>query len=252
MEICSMIVPSYIIGKKLQKRVGDFINSSIQGVMYPVQCLMKDDISRLKNSVRKNVALTTLITFPAGIGMISIAFPFIQLFLTEKWLSSVYYLQVLSVAGIFFSLRSSRSSFLMPLGKFTIVLWLGIFNSIFLIAIVFIGLILNVSLKQLVFGKVIQEGAGLLVVIYFSRKYIGYRAIEILKDSSPALIFSIIMGVVVYFVNIQFPISFISLFLQIMLGGGLYLLLNFIFNRKMFNEIVQISTDLILKRKNKI
>lgn len=239
-------------GKKLQKRIGDFINSSIQGVMYPVQSLMKDDVSRLKNSVRKNVALTTLITFPASIGMIAIAFPFIQLFLTEKWLSSVYYLQVLSVAGIFFSLRSSLSSFLMPLGKFTIVLWYGIFNSIFLIFIVFIGLILNVSLKQLVLGKVIQEGVGFFVVIYFSRKYIAYRATEIIKDFSPALIFSIIMGSLVYLVNILFSVSFTTLFLQVVLGGGVYIFLNFIFNRKMFNEIVQISKDLILKRRNRI
>ncbi len=236
-------------GKKLQKRIGDFINSSIQGVMYPVQSLMKDDITRLKNSVRKNVALTTLMTFPAGIGMIAIAFPFIQLFLTEKWLSSVYYLQVLSFAGILFSLRSSLSSFLMPLGKFTIVLWFGIFNSIFLIVLVLLGLILNVSLEQLVLGKVIQEGVGFCVMIYFSQKYIAYGAIEILKDFSPALTFSLLMGVVVYLVNVLFPISFMTLFLQIVLGGGLYILLNFIFNKKMFEEIVQIGKDLMLKRK---
>lgn len=234
----------YSQGKKLQTRISDFINASIQGVMYPVQSLMKDDISRLKNAVRKNVKFTTLVIFPASIGMIVIASPFIELFLTQKWLPSVYYLQILAAASLIYVLRSSISSFLMPLGKFKLVLSLGIFNSIFLLLLIFLGLLLELSLKQLVLGKVVQEAISLVVLFYFAMKNIQYRLIEILTDFLPTLLFSSAMGITVYFIGIKFETSFLNLGFQVLAGAMVFLILNYLFNRSTFLEIIEMIKSL--------
>lgn len=231
----------YSQGQKLQKRIGDFITLSIQGVMFPVQTLMKDDLPRLKNAVRKNLMITTLVAFPASVGIIVVAEPFIQLFLTEKWMQTVYYLQILAVAGMFYVVRASASSFLMALGKFNIIVRLNVLNIMLLIVIITIGLMLDVDLKLLIFGKVIQEFIIFIVTVYYTNKIIAYNALEIIKDIFPALFFSIFMGVIVYGLGMRFNITFTILGIQVLFGILTYILLNSLFNRKMFAEVVNMA-----------
>uniref|UniRef100_UPI0032168ADF lipopolysaccharide biosynthesis protein n=1 Tax=uncultured Draconibacterium sp. TaxID=1573823 RepID=UPI0032168ADF len=238
----------YSQAKKLQNRIGDFISVSIQGVMYPVQSLMKDDIPRLKNAVRKNVKLTTIIIVPITVGLIVIAKSFILLFLTEKWLSSVYYLQILSIAGLIYILRASVSSFLMALGKFNIVAGLNLFNTIILIFLIIIGIALNLTIQQFVIGKVIQELAGLVAILYYSKRILKYNIIQVLIDIYPAILFSIIMGIVVFFMGSQYNISFIVLTLQVLIGICVYVVLNYFFNRRLYFEIQNIIISFLKKK----
>lgn len=240
----------YDQGKKMQKRVGDFINSSIQGVMYPVQALMKDDISRLKNAVRKNVRITSLIIFPFLIGLISVANPFILLFLTEKWLPSVYFLQILSVAGIIYVVSSSASSFLLPLGKFGFFARYSVFNNILLIVIITAGVLLKVDLKILVLGKVLHESVNLIVFIFYSKKMINYGAVEIISDVFIPLSASLVMGILIYFMGNYLGYTYLGLTVQVFSGIFIYMLLNLIFNRKMFFEILSMAIS--FKGSNKL
>lgn len=234
-------------GKKLQRRVGDFINSSIQGVMYPVQTLMKDDIPRLKNALRKNVKVTTLVVLPALMGLMAVAKPFIILFLTEKWLPSVYYLQVLCVSGAIYVIGSAASSFILPLGKFSFFSGFRIFNSALLVVIIVVGILFNVDLKILVLGKIIHEVVNFAVFMYFSEKLIGYRFIDVIVDIYPSLIYSLLMVTIVYLLGYFWGISFIVLLLQVVIGGSLYLVLNYLFNRSMFAEILSVTHSIIRK-----
>ncbi|WP_346862592.1 lipopolysaccharide biosynthesis protein [uncultured Draconibacterium sp.] len=235
----------YSQGRKLQQRIGDFIVNSIFGVMFPVLSLIKDDIPRLRNSVRTNVKVTSLVAFPAIIGILVIAEPFIQLFLTEKWLPSVYYLEVLSVAGLFVVLSGSVGGFILALGKFNLNLSLNVFNTIMLIVIIGMGLFFNVSLKQLMLGKILQEAILLGVIVFYSKRIIAYGVFQLFIDAFPAFLFSILMGIVVIFIGKLFGISFIVLGLQVISGILIYVMLNFIFNRKMIDEILRFSKSLI-------
>jgi len=237
----------YSQGKKLQTRITDFLNNSIQGVMYPVQSLMKADILRLKNSVRKNVKITSLVIFPASLGIIVIANQFVEIFLTSKWLPSVYYLQILAIASMFYVLRSSVGSFLMPLGKFRLVLYLGVFNSIFLLILIVTGVLFDVRLELLILSKVIQEGFGLLAISYFAKQHVKYSLKEMLSDFLPSLLLSMMMAIVVYLIGIKLEIKLFVLSLQVLIGAGLFILLNYFFNKKLFLEVLEIIKSLIRK-----
>jgi len=228
----------YSQGRKLQKRIVDFINSTIQGVMYPVQSLMQDDIPRLKNAVRKNVKITTLVIFPAALGLIAIAKPFILLFLTEKWLPSVYFLRVLSIAGLIYIIRTSASSFLMAMGRFNIIAWIGSLNSILLITIIALGLILKVDIKTLVLGKILQETVSFWIIVYYSQKIVKYRINELIGDIFPALVYSTVMLIFVILLGSTYEYSLWMLFIQTSVGVIIYGTLNYIFNRRMFYEIM--------------
>lgn len=237
----------YSQGRKLQQRIGDFIVHSIFGVMFPVQSLMKDDIPRLLNSVRTNVKVTTLVAFPAIIGLIVIAEPFILLFLTEKWLPSVYYLQILSVAGLFFVLSGSISSFVLPMGKFNIAVIFSFVNLLLLVVLVFGGIFFHLTLKQLLLGKIIQDAVNLMGYAFYARKLINYKFRAMLKDAFPALLFSAIMGILIFSLGKLFSSTYITLLIQVCLGAIIYFLLNYFFNKKMMDE-VKFFTRSFLKR----
>jgi len=237
----------YSQGRKLQQRIGDFIVYSIYGVMFPVQSLMKDDIPRLRNSVRTNVKITTLIAFPAIIGLIAVADPFVLLFLTEKWMSSVYYIKVLSVAGLFVVLSGSAGSFILSMGKFNLNLFFSVLNTLTLIIIISIGLIFSVSLKLLVLGKILQEAINFGVFVFYSKQIIKYGIIDILKDAFSSFLFSILMGGIVYTIGKLFGFSFSVLAVQVIVGGLIYVLLNYFFNKTMYLEILTFAKSVLKK-----
>lgn len=238
----------YSQGRKLQQRIGDFISGSIQGVMFPVQSLLKDNIERLKSSVRKNVKISTLVAFPAIIGLIAIAKPFVLLFLTEKWLPSVYYLQVLSFAGIFFITNQSIKSYLLPLGEFNFIVIYGIISNIVLFVLIGFCIVYKTDLKWIVAVKVLHEFLNFIAVIIFSKYFIDYRVKEILADLAPSLIFSAVMGISVYVITQLFGIGFIILGLQVVIGAFIYLALNYLFNRTLYNELKDFAQKTISKK----
>ncbi len=227
----------YSQGRKLQQRVGDFISFSIQGVMFPIQSLIKDDIPRLKASVRKNVNIASLVAFPALVGLITVAKSFIVLFLTEKWLESVFYLQIVSFAGIIFIVNQALKSFLIPLGKFNFSLIYVLISNITLLFLITLCILLNAGIKWIVIIKVIHEFLLLIANVIVSKKFIKYNLREILYDLFKPSIFSLIMGGIVYFVYKLGGINFYIFALQIFLGVSIYILLNLLFNYEFFNEI---------------
>lgn len=234
----------YSQGKKLQQRIGDFIVYSIYGVMFPVHSLIKEDLPRLRNSVRKNVKVTTLISFPAIIGLMAIAEPFVLLFLTEKWLPSVFYIHILSLAGLFFAISGSVNSYVIPIGKFNLALFISIFNSTILAAYLILGVVFKLSLEHLMYGKVFQDVVNFVLAVYFSKRLISYGILRILKDAAPAIVFSLIMGAVVYLIGEQFGFSFTVLTVQVVGGALVYLTLNLLFNRVMVKEVFDFAKSL--------
>ncbi len=199
---------------------------------------MKDDIPRLKNAVRTNVKVTTLISFPAIIGLMAIAKPFVTIALTEKWLPSVDYIYILSVAGFFFVLSQSIHSYILPIGKINFIVGFTAFSNFLLVALITIGLILKVDLKLLIVGKAIQELIVFLFTVYYAKQFIRYQIFEIIKDIMPATSFSIIMGIVVYFLGVIYGTSILVLGTQIGCGIIIYLFFNMLLNRKLFLEII--------------
>jgi len=231
-------------GQKLQKRVGNIIVSSMQNVMYPVQSRMQDDLPRLKNAVRKNLKYTTLVTLPAIIGFIAIAKPFVLITLTEKWLPSIYYLQILSVAAIFTTIKAALNSYINALGLFQLSLKFSLLRNSIPIILIIIGLVLKLDLKILVLGLPITELLSFTWVLYFSKKIINYTIREVVIDLFPSVMTSVIMGAVVLYLSDKFQVNIYTLILQVIIGGISYILLNYLFNKELLYE----AKSLLFKR----
>ena len=228
----------YSQGRKLQQRIGDAITFSIQGVLFPVQSLLKDDLPRLKNAVRKNVKISAFISFPTVIGLVAVAKPFVVVALTEKWLPSVDFIYLLSIAGLFYMIWAGIQSYALPLKKINYIVRFTAFSNLLLVLIIVVGTLLKFDLKMLVAGKILQEFIVLIITVYFSKKFIDYRMNEVIKDIISSALISIIMGAIIYIIGNQLGISLLSLLLQVIFGLGLYLILSYFFNRTILIELI--------------
>jgi len=237
--------------QRFQGKVTEFISTPIQGVTLSVQSIIKDDFPRLKNAVRTNVKITALFSFPAIIGFMIIGEPFIKIFLTDKWMPSLFYLQMISLAAVILVLRSATSSYVFPIGKINFMVRMTIFSNVVFLAFLGAVLLFNLGLKILVASTVLHELVVFVVYFYFSRPLIGYKFREVFMDVLPATAFSIIMGILVYLIQIQFGINLIIFFIQIFVGAITYLLLNYLFNKKMFNEILSFGMSILKPLKKK-
>jgi teichuronic acid exporter len=198
--------------------------------------LIKDDIPRLKNSVRKNVQVTTLISLPAIVGLMAIASPFVLVTLKEQWMGSVDYIYILSAGGFFFVLYGSIGSYIIPLGKINFYFRFIFLSNVILVVIIAAGLVFNVPVKVLVAGKVLQEFFNLVYFIRYAYVHIKYTLPEILKDTAFPILISAIMGIAVYFSGFKMYPCVWSLITQAGFGAAIYILLNYLINRKMFFE----------------
>ncbi len=231
--------------QRFQGKITEFISTPIQGVTLSVQSIIKDDFKRLKNAVRTNVKITALFSFPAIIGFMVIGEPFIKIFLTDKWMPSLFYLQMISLAAVLLVLRTATSSYVFPIGKINFMVRMTIFSNFVFLAFLGAAIVFNLSLKILVASTVVHEFIVFIVYFYYSRPLIGYKFREVFIDIFPASIFSIIMGLAVYLLQILLGINLIILILQIITGTGIYVLLNYLFNRTMFDEILKFGISLI-------
>lgn len=196
-------------------------HASIKQVMYPVLSKMQDDNVRLKRAIRKIIKVVAFVGFPMLLGMLVVADPLIRVLITEKWLPSVKYLQLLCIGGLVYSISAVNLNILLVKGKADIFLKLEIVKKIMTMAGLFIGILWGIM--GLIIGRIIVGWFAFILNIHYSGKQINYTVIEQLKDLLPYFILSIIMAVSVYFLGTTLGDNYnLKLFVEITAGVLIY------------------------------
>src|SRR5690606_34290149 len=118
----------YYNGNKWGETPNMLISSIIQGTTLSTLTPIQDDYPRYLNACRKTMASLVFVLFPVCFLAISVAKPAFVFFLTDAWLPSVPYFQLLCFAGIFISINDLNVNFLNIKGKSKFTLYLEIFK----------------------------------------------------------------------------------------------------------------------------
>jgi len=177
-------------------------HAALKQVTFPLLSKIQDDDIRLKRVFRKIIKVVAFIGFPMLLGMLVVADPLIRVLITEKWLPSVKYLQLLCIGGLTYSISAMNLNILLVKGKADIFFKLEIVKKIMILVGIFIGLFWGIM--GLIIGRMIVGYFAFILNIYYSGKQINYTVIEQLKDLLPYLMVSIIMAISVYFLDISF------------------------------------------------
>ena len=195
-------------GRTLPQMLVSNISSSLQTVIFPVFSDVQNDVDRVKALVRKAVMLSGFIIFPVLVLLCVVSKPLVLLLLTEKWLPAVPFVWIFSIAYMIFFVQVASMEAVKSMGYS------------------------GFSLKFEVIKHV--NAISFLLNIYPNNKFLHYGIKEQLSDIFPALILSVIMGSVVYWVQFLQIHALLIISLLVLLGGSLYLLLCHVFRQKSY------------------
>mgnify|MGYP003369507985 FL=1 len=228
----------YNQGDKFPKLIVTNINTSIDSVLLPTMSNEQDNHVRVKDMTRRAIKISTYIMAPLMIGLAFCARPIVQLVLTDKWLPCVPYLQIFCVSYLFWPIHTANLNAIKAMGRSDLFLKIEIIKK-------FIGMILliitmNISVMAMAYSLLISGLISQIINSWPNRYLLKYSYIDQIKDILPNIVMALIMGGFVYFISyLNLPIL-VSLVVQILSGGIIYLILSILTKNDSFTYLINI------------
>lgn len=207
----------------------------IENVIFPTFSKIQDDISALKRGFAKALQLQVFINFPLMLGLIVVAKPLIIVLLTDKWIETALYLQLLCISGLFYPMGVTNLNILKVIGRSDLYFKLTLFGKGLTVVSILIGL--QWGIIGLIVGRILKSALSSLIIMVVAGRKIDYKLVEQLKDILPVFICSVIMAFLLYFIGIIVQSSFIYLlFIQFLSGMLFYMGMSYILKVTPFIE----------------
>lgn len=228
----------YNQGDKFPKLIVTNINTSIDSVLLPTMSNEQDNHVRVKDMTRRAIKISTYIMTPLMIGLAFCAKPIVQIVLTDKWLPCVPYLQIFCISYLFWPIHTANLNAIKAMGRSDLFLKLEVIKK-------FIGMILllitmNISVMAMAYSLLISGLISQVINSWPNRYLLKYSYIDQIKDILPNIVMALIMGVFVYFINYLDLSVLVSLMVQIILGGIIYLALSIFTKNDSFIYLINI------------
>jgi Membrane protein involved in the export of O-antigen and teichoic acid len=212
------------------------INGSISSVLLPAMSANQDDKNMVKNMVRRSIVTSSFVIFPLMIGLAVCAESLVKILLTDKWMQCVPFLQMLCLSYLFWPIHTANLQAINALGRSDIYLKLEIIKKCIGIAALCISIPFGIYI--MVVFKIITSFISTIINSFPNKKLLDYSFGQQWKDIVPSLFLSLIMGGIVYTIKFFGMSSFLTLFIQIIIGLILYVGMAFIFKLECYRYLV--------------
>lgn len=212
----------YQNAQKLVDTPTQAFSSVISSVTFPAFSSLQDNDTKLKEGYKRSIQqllfwLCPLLTLSAVL-----AKPLFRIVLTDKWLPSVPFFQLLCIVGIFYPLNAFNLNIVNVKGRSDLFLKLEIIKKI----IITIGIIITLPLGiwPLIIFQVVFSFIAYFLNSYFSGRFIHYSVREQIKDIFPIFFLSISVGLIVLLLDKSFSNlpEIMQLIIGFGIGSGLY------------------------------
>jgi teichuronic acid exporter len=211
----------YNRGDQFPQVIVSNINGSIQSVMLPALALEQDNKQRVKDIMRRSIAISSFVLFPIMIGLAVSAEPLIKILLTDKWLPCVPFLQILCLSYALWPIHTANLQAINALGRSDIFLKLETIKKI--MGIIILGISVCVNIYAIALGTLISGIIATFINAFPNLKLLDYSYKEQWKDILPSLILSLLMGTLTGSIIFLRLSSWITIIIQIFGGGAVYL-----------------------------
>ena len=212
----------YNRGKQFPELVMNAVNGSIQSVMLPVLADEQDDVSRMKQMMRRSVMVSSFLVLPMMAGLAAVAEPLVRLLLTDKWLPCVPFLQICCIDFAFYPIHTANLQAINAMGRSDVFLRLELIKKSYGLLILAATVFLFDSVYAIAWGAVASTLLAAVVNASPNRKLLGYGYLEQMRDVLPALALSAVMFAAVWMLG-RVPLSPLPLLvLQVLAGAAIY------------------------------
>ena len=214
------------------------INNSIDSVLLPTMSKEQDDRERVKNMTRKSIKTSVYIMAPLMMGLAFCSNNIIILLLTEKWLPAVPFLMIFCFNYLFFPIHTANLNAIKAMGRSDLFLKLEVLKKI--VGITLLLITMKISVMAMALSTIIISVVSQVINASPNRNLLNYSYLQQLKDIVPSIFLAVIMGAMVYcwnFVNLG---VLVTLLLQILSGGVIYIIGSKLLKIDTFNYILDI------------
>lgn len=235
----------YNKGKSFPGLINSTITDTLSTVLFPVIAKVQDDTSSVLSITRRYMKTASYVVFPLMVGFLAVSENFILALLTEKWMPAVPYVQIFCISFMFNIVQIGNLQAIKALGRSDLVLILEIIKKSLYFAIIAAFVFLSDSPEMLAISSVICTLVACAVNTFPNRKLIGYTYRYQIADLMPNLLLATIMGVAVILVGKLALSSWLLLMLQVLAGGGVYVLLSILTKNENFYYLLSFCKKLL-------
>ncbi|MEN0052979.1 MAG: lipopolysaccharide biosynthesis protein [Mucilaginibacter sp.] len=200
------------------------ISAAINKVAYPMFAEISDDVVQLKNVYKKLMQQVLFWNAPILIFLCVAADPLFRFLLTDKWMPSVPYFQILCICGIMYPLHAYNLNVLKVLGKSALFLKLEIVKKV--LSVIGILSFISFGIYGLLYFQLFFNFIAYYINSIYSGKLIFYPVKEQIEDILPILALASVVGLACYFLDMLLAHLFVPDLLRIAIIGigyaGLY------------------------------
>lgn len=218
------------------------MTSMLQQVTYPALCSIQNDDERLAGAYKRLLNMAAFVVFPAMIGLAAVADPLIRILLTDKWEGSIYFLQIICFALMWYPIHAVNLNILLVKGRSDLFLKLEIIKKILGISILCVTV--PFGLVVMCYGQIASSLICLAINTYYNEDLIGYGFLKQMKNMLPILVHSLIMGVLVWLIVKTLPTLWLQLTVGVIAGAAYYVLGAWLFKFPELQEVLN-----LIKRK---
>jgi O-antigen/teichoic acid export membrane protein len=218
----------YNRGQQFPRIIVANINTSISKVLYPAIAENQENRQRVKNLLRRSTKTTAFILTPILLGLALIAKPLTVLVLTEKWLGSVPFMQILAVYYLFMPVHTISSQAITAIGRSDLHLIIQIIKIFFGLLAMAIAVIYFNSALAIALGALAATIINSIIHIILNKRMINYKYSEQIKDIFIPFLLSLSFVLPVYILQFSNINIFFLLVIQTIIGIAIYLALSFI------------------------
>ena len=239
----------YNRGQQYPEVISNTIETSIQSVMFPAMARSQSDKEQMLTMLKKTISLGVFIITPVMMGLAAVAPSLILLLLTEKWMQSVIYMQIICLATISLSFIIPSLTAIKAMGRSDIYMKLELIRRIVMLAILLVALFVFDYVLAIAISYVISSIIDMFIASAPLKKLLDYDGFKQVKDNWKTLVASLIMGIGAYSVGfLQLP-TIVLLLLQMSTGVLIYVLLCIAMRIESFHYVLSLVKKVIPHKK---
>ena len=230
-------------GKTFPSLVFYNVESTINTVLFPAMSNHSDDPERVLQITRRAIKTSSYVMFFCMGVLVVIAYPLTDILLTEKWLPSVPYMQIMCVGYMVSSVSTANLQAIKALGRSDVILKLELYKKpVFILMLV---VAVKISVLALAISMPLYSLYAAYVNMSPNKKIMGYGFLNQLKDYMPAtLLFCIMVASMLPIAHLQLG-SVLTLLVQISGCAIIYIGLSVVFRVESFGYLKKTFLEII-------
>ena len=220
---------------------------AVQNVTYPAFSKIRDERPKLTESYRQVVMVVAYVMFPVMLGLSAVAHDMFAVLLSDEWMPTVPYFEVVCLAGLFYPVAVISMNILKARSAGPLIVRLEILKKIVMTAI--FAVTIPHSVMAVVWGLVAISFCEMTINFMATLRFTDLSLYRFVRTLLPVALVSVTMYAAVRGVAQLLPEEgLLRLLAEIGTGAVVYLLLSVVFRLEAFREVAELLRNQLKKR----